>query len=91
MITTIRAMTQYTSSTDATVRTGGTKEFRATTLLDMGGSPSLEKWFTVRPKKIKHLDAGFAVTIFRRNRYLIPIQSAHSSFRYMKNCENGSK
>jgi hypothetical protein len=33
------------------MRTGGTKEFGATTLLDMGGSPSLEKWFTARPKK----------------------------------------
>jgi len=43
------------SIADATVRIGGTKEFRATTLLDMVGSPSLEKWFTARPKKKKTL------------------------------------
>jgi hypothetical protein len=54
------------------MRIGGTKEFRATTLLDMGDSPSLGMWLPEGLKKEIHPDAGFAVHMPRENWYLIP-------------------
>ena len=57
--------------TDTTLQASRTKEYRATTLIEMGGLLLQKMWFTVWPVIQKPLDAGFALHIFRRNLHLM--------------------
>lgn len=58
-----RAVTRYRRKTDTTEQASRTKESRAQTLLNMGGSLLREKWEPVWPVIRKPSDAGFAVPI----------------------------
>ena len=55
------------------------KEYRATTLIEMGGLLLQKMWFTVWPVIQKPLDAGFAAPIFRRNLHLMLFLSVSCS------------